>query len=202
MSTALWPSPHTLLLLPWMPESYLLLPQDIQLPSSRLSRLCPWIESDQINLFLGQPPTQGHKAMEPLAVTKGLCEKESYVECLCAKPLSRSWSITLSMVVLCHMESRMAQGTHPSQDPDLREVSLFWKTHSFTSLKLGFWYTMRTRERNLFAFLPWLLGSSGQGLHFHCHRLPYPRFSEIICFLTYCQRKSTFSPKKCLLNNF
>ena len=47
--------------------------------------------------------------------------------------------IMLSMVVLCHMDSRMAQGTHPSQDSDLREASLSGKTQSFTSLNLDFW---------------------------------------------------------------
>lgn len=85
--------------------------------------------------------------MELLAAAKGLQEKESHVECLCAKPLSRSWSIVLSsvvliimlpVVVLCHMDSRMAQGTYPCQDSDLREASLSGKTQSFTSLNLAF----------------------------------------------------------------
>lgn len=76
----------------------------------------------------------------------------------------------LFRVVLCHMEAQMVQGTYPSQDSAWRTVSLSGKPRLYYSfLKRCFWKTMRTKKTNSFAFLPWLLGSSGPGLDFNCH---------------------------------
>lgn len=96
-------SSHTLSLLPWMPESYLLQPpENIHPLSFRLSRLCLWIKSDQTILFPGELPTESHIVMETLTVrvyirmTRGMSLQNSYQE---TDLYRRPWSFYVILIL-------------------------------------------------------------------------------------------------------